>query len=145
MSPGHIPQPLPCTEFTRELLSRVGDKWSILIVVHLEQGPLRFNELKRSIGGISQRMLTLTLKSLEKDGLVSRTVFPTIPPSVSYELTELGRTLMQPMMALVLWSKNYQAEVEAARARYEEKQADAVSVGPDGMLSTATGLIRRMK
>lgn len=145
MSPGHIPQSLPCTEFTRELLSRVGDKWSILIVVHLEQGPLRFNELKRSIGGISQRMLTLTLKSLEKDGLVSRTVFPTIPPSVSYELTELGRTLMQPMMALVLWSKNYQAEVEAARARYEEKQADAVSVGPDGMLSTATGLIRRMK
>lgn len=145
MSPAHIQLPLPCTDFTRELLSRVGDKWSILIVVHLERGPLRFNELKRSIDGISQRMLTLTLKGLEKDGLVLRTVFPTIPPSVTYELTELGRTLMAPMMALVMWSKNYQAEVELARTRYQEKQASAGDADSDGPRAVAPGVIRRLR
>lgn len=123
MSPGHIPQSLPCTEFTRELLSIVGDKWSILIVVHLADGTLRFNELKRMIGGISQRMLTLTLKGLERDGLVLRTVYPTVPPKVDYRLTELGQTLMSPMTALVMWSKEYQGQVEIARKRYEDKQA----------------------
>ncbi|TRO37822.1 transcriptional regulator [Pseudomonas putida] len=112
-------RPPPCTDFTRDLLSRVGDKWSILIVAHLADGPLRFNALKRTVGQISQRMLTLTLKSLEKDGLVSRTVFPTVPPQVEYELTALGRTLMEPIMAIIQWSLDHQNEVEKAREIFE--------------------------
>ena len=82
------------------MLARVGDKWSVLVVTRLGDGPLRFNELRRSIGGISQRMLTLTLRGLERDGLVTRTVFPTIPPRVDYALTALGRDLLQPVSAL---------------------------------------------
>src|SRR6202008_1343110 len=78
------------------VLSRIGDKWSVLVIVLLADGPRRFNELKRMIGGISQRMLTLTLRGLERAGLVTRTMFPTIPPRVDYELTELGRGLAQP-------------------------------------------------
>lgn len=147
MSPGHIPQSLPCTEFTRELLSLVGDKWSILIVVHLADGTLRFNELKRTIGDISQRMLTLSLKNLERDGLVLRTVHPTVPPSVEYRLTELGHTLMAPMTALVMWSKQHQAQVEVARKHYEDKQAadtsEAVGNGEPSM--STTRVIRRLK
>jgi DNA-binding HxlR family transcriptional regulator len=81
------------------VLARVGDKWSVLVIMMLIEGPMRFNELKRKIGGISQRMLTLTLRGLERDGLVTRTVFPTIPPRVDYELTELGRGLAQPVRA----------------------------------------------
>ncbi|EJT05881.1 helix-turn-helix domain-containing protein [Rhizobium sp. CCGE 510] len=115
MTPSHNRQGPNCTAFTRELLSRVGDKWSILIVAHLAEGPMRFNTLKRTIGQISQRMLTLTLKSLEKDGLVSRTMFPTIPPRVDYELTPLGHTLMGPVMGLINWSHEHQDEVETAR------------------------------
>jgi DNA-binding HxlR family transcriptional regulator len=107
--------------FTRELLSRVGDKWSILIVAHLANGPMRFNALKRAIDQISQRMLTLTLKSLEKDGLISRTIFMTIPPRVEYELTPLGHTLMGPVTALIDWSHQHQAEVEEARRSYDER------------------------
>jgi DNA-binding HxlR family transcriptional regulator len=82
---------------------------------------MRFNKLKRTIGQISQRMLTLTLKSLEKDGLVSRTMFPTIPPRVDYELTPLGRTLMGPVMALIDWSHEHQDEIEAARRHHAER------------------------
>jgi DNA-binding HxlR family transcriptional regulator len=92
----------------RGVLKRVGDKWSILIVVILSDGPLRFSELRRRIEGISQRMLTLTLRGLERDGLMTRTVEPTIPPSVYYELTALGRTLLEPVSALAGWAqKNY--------------------------------------
>jgi DNA-binding HxlR family transcriptional regulator len=76
-----------------QVLARIGDKWSVLIVMLLGDGPRRFNEIKRMVGGISQRMLTLTLKGLERDGLVTRTVFPTIPPRVDYQLTDLGRSL----------------------------------------------------
>ena len=82
------------------VLARIGDKWSVLTVSRLGGGPLRFNELKRDIGGISQRMLTLTLRGLERDGLVTRTVFPTVPPRVDYELTALGRSLLVPVSAL---------------------------------------------
>ncbi|MFC3061594.1 winged helix-turn-helix transcriptional regulator [Paenirhodobacter populi] len=125
MSPGHIetpvrpPAPCPpdCDGFARELLSRVGDKWSLLIIGHLSNGPLRFSELRRKIE-ISQRMLTLTLRSLEKDGLITRTQFPTIPPRVDYELTPLGRTLLEPVMGLVLWANRHSGEVEHARARF---------------------------
>lgn len=119
MEPSHIHPTPHCTDFTRELLSRVGDKWSILIVAHLAPGPMRFNTLKRTIGQVSQRMLTLTLKSLEKDGLVLRTMYPTIPPRVDYELTPLGHTLMQPVMALIDWSHAHQDEVDASRRAYE--------------------------
>src|SRR5215467_782281 len=87
------------------VLARVGDKWSVLVIMLLSDGPRRFNELKRMIGGISQRMLTLTLRGLERDGLVKRTVFPTIPPRVDYELTKLGRSLLQPVGALGDWAR----------------------------------------
>src|SRR4051794_27719365 len=82
------------------VLARIGDKWSVLIVSRLGNGPMRFNELKRDIGGISQRMLTLTLRGLERDGLITRTVFPTIPPRVDYALTPLGCSLLEPVVAL---------------------------------------------
>ncbi len=81
----------------RDVLSRVGDKWSVLVVTLLCGGPRRFNELRRTIEGISQRMLTLTLRGLERDGLVTRTVYPTVPPRVDYELTTMGRTLLEPV------------------------------------------------
>src|SRR5476651_1703196 len=101
------------------VLARIGDKWSVLIVSRLGARPMRFNELKREIGGISQRMLTLTLRGLERDGLITRTVFPTIPPRVDYELTDLGRALWQPVEALGKWAFDHQAEIEAARAKFD--------------------------
>ncbi|HLG81135.1 MAG TPA: helix-turn-helix domain-containing protein [Bradyrhizobium sp.] len=106
------------------ILARVGDKWSVLVIMMLFDGPKRFNEIKRMISGISQRMLTLTLRGLERDGLVTRTVFPTIPPRVDYELTDLGRGLSQPVMALGDWAMKHRIEIEAARARFDgRKQA----------------------
>jgi DNA-binding HxlR family transcriptional regulator len=99
------------------VLARVGDKWSVLIIMLLSDGPRRFNEIKRMVGGISQRMLTLTLRGLERDGLVTRTVFPTIPPRVDYELTDLGRSL--PVMALGLWARQHQSDIAAARLRFD--------------------------
>ena len=92
MSPSTLDVPEDCRAVS-EVLDRIGDKWSVLVVVTLGDGPKRFNELRRSIASISQRMLTLTLRGLERDGLISRTVFPTVPPRVDYELTELGRSL----------------------------------------------------
>jgi DNA-binding HxlR family transcriptional regulator len=103
------------------ILSRVGDKWSVLVVMLLGTGPRRFNELKRMIGGVSQRMLTLTLRGLERDGLVKRTVFPTIPPRVDYELTELGRSLQEPVKALGLWAFEHRGAIESARRRFDER------------------------
>jgi len=100
-----------------DVLSRIGDKWSVLVVMLLSTGPKRFNELKRLIGGVSQRMLTLTLRSLERDGLVRRTQFPTIPPRVDYELTPLGHSLCEPVRALGAWAfENYQTIAEARMA-----------------------------
>ncbi|HEY1926232.1 MAG TPA: helix-turn-helix domain-containing protein [Caulobacteraceae bacterium] len=101
------------------VLSRIGDKWSVLVIMQLADGPRRFNELKRMIGGISQRMLTLTLRGLERDGHVTRTVFPTIPPRVDYELTELGRGLIEPTRALGQWAQAHIPEIEKARARFD--------------------------
>jgi DNA-binding HxlR family transcriptional regulator len=106
------------------VLARVGDKWSVLVIMMLSGGPRRFNEIKRMVGGISQRMLTLTLRGLEREGLVTRTVFPTIPPRVDYELTELGRSLRKPVETLGLWALDNQAEIEAARSRFDN-QAEA--------------------
>lgn len=101
------------------VLSRVGDKWSVLVIMLLNDGPRRFNELKRTIGGISQRMLTLTLRGLERDGLVTRTVFPTIPPRVDYELTDLGRGLSEPVKALGSWAFAHLPQIEDARQRFD--------------------------
>ena len=102
-----------------DILSRVGDKWSVMIVMLLGPGPRRFNEIRRAINGISQRMLTLTLRGLERDGLVTRTVFPTIPPRVDYELTELGRTLLEPVLALSQWAERHREEIQTSRLRFD--------------------------
>jgi len=107
------------------VLARVGDKWSVFVIMMLFDGPKRFNEIKRMIDGISQRMLTLTLRGLERDGLVTRTIFPTIPPRVDYELTDLGRGLSQPVIALGEWAKAHQSEIETARARFDARQEAA--------------------
>jgi DNA-binding HxlR family transcriptional regulator len=103
------------------VLARVGDKWSVLVIMLLGEGPRRFNELKRMIGGISQRMLTLTLRGLERDGLITRTVYPTIPPRVDYELTDLGRGLWKPVEALGKWAHEHQSEIENARATFDQR------------------------
>lgn len=104
------------------VLSRVGDKWSVFVIMMLGGGPKRFNELKRMINGISQRMLTLTLRGLERDGLVTRTIFPTIPPRVDYELTDLGRGLSQPVEALGKWAMAHLSQIEAARTRFDQRK-----------------------
>jgi DNA-binding HxlR family transcriptional regulator len=101
------------------VLSRVGDKWSVLVVSRLGDGPKRFNELRREIGGISQRMLTLTLRGLERDGLITRTVFPTVPPRVDYELTALGRDLLNPVSALGAWAIRNQPKIARAREQFD--------------------------
>ncbi|BCM92134.1 putative HTH-type transcriptional regulator YybR [Abditibacteriota bacterium] len=111
----------------REMLDRVGDRWSIYIVAQLRDGPLRFNALKRSIEGISQRMLTLTLRSLERDGLVNRTVYPTNPPQVEYALTDLGWTLLEPVSALISWAEEHQTQVQRARNQFDIAPASTPS------------------
>ncbi|MEM4986083.1 helix-turn-helix domain-containing protein [Collimonas sp. H4R21] len=103
------------------VLARVGDKWSVLIIVLLGDGPKRFNEIKRAVGGISQRMLTLTLRGLERDGLVTRTQFPTIPPRVDYELTDLGRSLWSAVEPLGVWARSHVGHITKARAGFDEK------------------------
>jgi DNA-binding HxlR family transcriptional regulator len=103
------------------VLARVGDKWSVLIIVLLGDGPKRFNEIKRLVDGISQRMLTLTLRGLERDGLVTRTVFPTIPPRVDYELTALGRSLRQAVEPLGLWAQSHVSAIRKAQHRFDTR------------------------
>jgi DNA-binding HxlR family transcriptional regulator len=103
------------------VLARVGDKWSVLIIVLLGDGPKRFNEIKRMVGGISQRMLTLTLRGLERDGLVTRTVFPTIPPRVDYELTKLGRSLWTAVQPLGTWATEHVNDIRKAQEKFGEK------------------------
>jgi len=112
------------------VLARVGDKWSVFVIMLLGDGPRRFNEIKRMVGGISQRMLTLTLRGLERDGLVTRTVFPTIPPRVDYELTDLGRGLSKPVEALGRWAIEHLTEIEDARARFDRRN-DAADLRAD--------------
>ena len=122
----HTPPPIPRRESAEcqavnSVLARVGDKWSVLIVSLLGDGPRRFSQIKRMVGGISQRMLTLTLRGLERDGLVTRTVFPTVPPRVDYELTDLGRSLWVPVGALGGWARENQPKIEAARQAYDAR------------------------
>jgi DNA-binding HxlR family transcriptional regulator len=116
--PGNLNVPEDCRAAS-EVLARVGDKWTVLVVSTLGDGPKRFNELRRALGSISQRMLTLTLRALERDGLVTRTVFPTIPPRVDYELTRLGRSLLEPVSALGLWARKNRASIQDARRRFD--------------------------
>ena len=103
------------------ILSRIGDKWSVLVVSYLGNGAMRFSELRRKIDGISQKMLTTTLRGLERDGFVTRTVFPTIPPRVDYALTDLGRELLNPVMALVEWATRNAARISAARQQFDSQ------------------------
>ncbi|WP_119726628.1 winged helix-turn-helix transcriptional regulator [Thermomonospora amylolytica] len=107
----------------RQILDRIADKWSLLVIALLDRRSLRFTELRRKIDGISQRMLTRTLRQLERDGLISRTVHPTVPPRVDYELTPLGRTLHATIQALVTWTEEHQNEIAAARAAYDAREA----------------------
>jgi DNA-binding HxlR family transcriptional regulator len=107
------------------LLSRIGDKWTVLVVQTLGDGSKRFNELRREIPSVSQRMLTLTLRNLERDGIVSRTVTPTIPPRVDYELTELGISLREPVQGLGAWAMAHIDCIRAAQERYDKAQDEA--------------------
>jgi DNA-binding HxlR family transcriptional regulator len=112
-----------------DVLARVGDKWSVLVVSKLGTGTKRFNELRREIGGISQRMLTLTLRGLERDGLVARTIIPISPPGVEYGLTALGRDLLQPVSALGAWAIRNQGKIAQARARFDGAERDEARLG----------------
>ena len=109
------------------LLSRIGDKWTVLVVQTLGEGPKRFNELRREIPSVSQRMLTLTLRNLERDGLVSRTVTPTIPPRVDYELTDLGRSLLTPILGLANWALENVETIHTAQASFDADRDDSIA------------------
>jgi DNA-binding HxlR family transcriptional regulator len=109
----------PVCRTISDLLSRIGDKWSVLVVTTLGEGSRRFNELRREIPSVSQRMLTLTLRNLERDGLVSRAVTPSIPPRVDYALTDLGRSLQGPLDGLATWAIDNVGAIHAAQARYD--------------------------
>lgn len=120
MSPSHKHESGKCLA-VREVLNRVGDKWSVLVVVLLGDGKKRFSELRRSIEGISQRMLTLTLKGLERDGLITRTMYPTIPPRVEYALTKLGNSLLKPIRDLGAWAAHNREHIQSARNKYDAR------------------------
>ena len=113
----HRPEACPAI---REVLSRVGDKWSVQVIALLGDGTLRFSELRRQIESISQRMLTLTLRNLERDGLISRTVFPEIPPRVEYALTKLGATLLEPIQGLAEWAADNRTSIQSAREEFDK-------------------------
>ncbi len=118
--PGLQPESEDCRAVSA-ILVRIGDKWSVLIVALLGGGPRRFNEIKRMVGGISQRMLTLTLRGLERDGLVTRTVTPTNPPRVDYALTDIGLSLWQPVEALGNWARANRTKIESARRNFDDR------------------------
>ena len=148
MLPEHIPVTgLPVEHRQGEcqaiapIFARIGDKWSMLVILILAGGPRRFNELKRAVSGISQRMLTLTLRGLERDGLVSRTVFPTIPPRVDYALTSLGRDLLNPVSALGAWAVRNQPKIARARERFDET-CTASGKAPINHRAAQTGLVQ---
>lgn len=107
----------------RNVVAHIGDKWSILIVFALVEGPDRFNSLKSRIEGISQRMLTQTLRDLERDGYVERTVYPEVPARVEYELTELGRGVASKTWGIVSWADEHHGEIKLARQRYDESKS----------------------
>jgi DNA-binding HxlR family transcriptional regulator len=140
MKPSDIHLPGDCRAVS-DVLARIGDKWSVLVVSRLGEGPMRFNELRRSIGGISQRMLTLTLRGLERDGLLTRTAFPTIPPRVDYALTPLGRDLLNPVSALGAWAILNQPKIARARELFDGI-CEANGKPPIRRRGTRTGLVQ---
>ncbi|MEP7285436.1 MAG: helix-turn-helix domain-containing protein [Chloroflexota bacterium] len=111
---------------TRQVLDRIGDKWATLIIVLLDNSPKRFSELQRKINGISHKMLTQTLRHLERDGLITRTIYPEIPPRVEYALTPLGRTLYGPIVAILHWSEAHIDEVNTAQRLYDAREGKEV-------------------
>ena len=133
MKPGHLNVTTPCRsagfsdipadvcQSVGDVLARVGDKWSILVIAMLSRGSMRFSELKRSLGSISQKVLTTTLRGLERDGYITRKVTPSIPPRVDYDLTELGTDVLIPVTALAMWAFSRRANVEAARSRFDQR------------------------
>jgi DNA-binding HxlR family transcriptional regulator len=120
-----------------DVLNRIGDKWSVMVVGILSRGTLRFNELKREINGVSQRMLTLTLRNLERDGLVTRTIYPEIPPRVEYGLTELGQTLTGPISSLWDWSAANHQAIVAARLAYDDRRSGVEADEPTRKIAYA--------
>ena len=104
-----------------QILDRIGDKWTVMVVGVLAEGPMRFNQIMRLIGGVSHRMLTLTLRGLERDGLVKRTIYPTIPPRVDYELSDLGRSLTGPLRVLSEWALSNRVPIEIARDSFDHR------------------------
>ncbi len=121
MSPMNIPVRHQACVAAREVLNRVGDKWNVMVIALLGDRTLRFSELRRAIEGISQRMLTLTLRGLVRDGLATRTLYATIPPRVEYALTPLGRTLLKPVRALAAWAEKNRVQIQAAREKFDAK------------------------
>ncbi len=117
----------PTCQTISVMLQRIGDKWTLLVVESLGEGSKRFNQLRREIPSVSQRMLTLTLRNLERDGLVTRTVTPSIPPRVDYELTELGKSLQAPICGLVSWAHAHSGTVHEAQARYDAERNDTAA------------------
>ncbi|PKR90951.1 transcriptional regulator [Pleomorphomonas diazotrophica] len=110
----------------RQILDRIADKWSLLVIALLDKRTMRFAELLRSIKGVSKRMLTTTLRQLERDGIVERTVYPTVPPKVEYNLTPLGNSLHETVKALVIWTEANQVKIAEARDRYETRQSEGL-------------------
>jgi DNA-binding HxlR family transcriptional regulator len=134
---GDAAERCPAVEHTecvvvRELLARVGDKWSVLVIGLLGERTHRFSELMRAIEGISTRMLTLTLRQLERDGLVAREVYPVVPPRVDYSLTALGRSVLEPITGLTQWAVDHGSDVAGARREYDERAAAADAARPSG-------------
>ena len=130
MKPRHPRLSNECQSIS-EVLARVGDKWTVLVVSLLGDGPMRFSELRRAVDGISQKMLTTTLRNLERDGFCTRTVFATVPPRVDYELTELGRDLLVPVKALGDWAVANRERIDAARRRFDSRNAAGSGVAED--------------
>ena len=119
-APTHHPLHEDCRKIG-QILARIGEKWSMLVVMLLRDGPRRFNDIKRNTGGISQQMLTRTLRGLERDGIVTRTIFPTSPPQVEYKLTELGRSMSEPVLTFGEWIRAHLAEIDLARDRFDRR------------------------
>jgi DNA-binding HxlR family transcriptional regulator len=126
-APAHHSPTSPDCRKVSQVLARVGDKWSILVVMILREGPRRFNDIKRTVEGISQQMLTRTLRGLERDGMISHTVFPTNPPQVEYALTILGRSLSDPVLALGHWAHDNMAAIDIARAAFDARASPAAN------------------
>ncbi|MFZ6181690.1 winged helix-turn-helix transcriptional regulator [Nannocystis pusilla] len=127
MKPGHLGLPADVCRAVGQVLACIGDKWTILVIRMLSAGPLRFSELRRAVGSISQKVLTSTLRNLERDGFVIRTVTPSTPPRVDYELTALGRDLLVPVNVMAEWALGHRLQIERARQRYDALQEAAAT------------------